>query len=212
MKKFLLSVSLLMISANSWAAPVLQKPAPDFSVMGSDGKTHKLADYKGQYVVLEWWNKDCPYVKKHYGSGNMQALQADAKTMKTKDKSGKEVDVKVAWLTVLSSAPGKQGFMTAAEANKWMSDSKAGPTTVLLDPKGEVGRAYEAKTTPHMFVIDPQGTLVYMGAIDSKSGTDPAEIKHKDTQNYVRLALNSALEGKPVATASSKPYGCSVKY
>jgi hypothetical protein len=173
---------------------------------------HKLTDYQGQYVVLEWWNKDCPFVKKHYSSGNMQALQAEARTMKTKDRSGKEVEVKVAWLTVLSSAPGKQGFMSAAEANKWMSDSKALPTTVLLDPKGEVGRAYEAKTTPHMFVIDPQGSLVYMGAIDSKAGTDPAEIKDKDTQNYVRLALQSVIEGKPLTTASSKPYGCSVKY
>jgi peroxiredoxin len=201
MKKFLLSASLSLISATSWAAPELQKPAPDFSVQGSDGKTHKLSDYKGQYVVLEWWNKDCPYVRKHYESGNMQALQ--------KEYTGKK-DAKVKWLTVLSSAPGKQGHVTAAEANKLMVEAKASPTTVLLDPKGEVGRAYEAKTTPHMFVIDPKGTLVYMGGIDDKRGTDKAEIK--TATNYVRLALDSSMAGKPIQTASSAPYGCSVKY
>jgi peroxiredoxin len=186
------------MSAPVWAAPELQKPAPDFSVEGSDGKTHKLADYKGKYVVLEWWNKDCPYVRKHYDSGNMQALQ--------KEYTGKNV----VWFTVLSSAPGKQGHVSAADANKLMAEAKASPTTVLLDPKGVVGRAYEAKTTPHMFVIDPKGTLVYMGGIDDKRGTDRAEIK--TATPFVRLALDQSMAGQPVKTASSAPYGCSVKY
>ncbi len=206
MKKFLLSTTLFLISATAWAAPELLKPAPDFSVEGSDGKTHKLSDYKGQYVVLEWWNKDCPYVRKHYESGNMQALQADY-TAKKDEKSNKS---KVVWLTVLSSAPGKQGHVSAAEANKLMAEAKASPTTVLLDSSGKVGRAYEAKTTPHMFVIDPQGQLVYMGGIDDKRGTDKSEVK--TATNYVRLALDESMAGKPVKIGSSKPYGCSVKY
>jgi peroxiredoxin len=205
MKKFLLSASLLLISATSWAAPELQKPAPDFTAQGSDGKTYKLSDLKGQHVVLEWWNKDCPYVRKHYDSGNMQALQQQY--AKADDKKEKP---KVLWLTVLSSAPGKQGHVSAAEANRLMADAKASPTTVLLDPKGDVGRAYEAKTTPHMFVIDPKGTLVYMGAIDDKPRTDKAEIA--TAKNYVREALDASLAGKRIEVASSKPYGCSVKY
>jgi peroxiredoxin len=198
MKKLLLSASLFLISVPAWAAPELQKPAPDFSVEGSDGKTHKLSDYKGKYVVLEWWNKDCPYVRKHYESGNMQSLQ--------KEYTGKNV----VWFTVLSSAPGKQGHVSAADANKLMTEAKASPTTVLLDPKGVVGRAYEAKTTPHMFVIDPKGTLVYMGGIDDKRGTDKAEIK--TATPFVRLALDQSMAGQPVKTSSSAPYGCSVKY
>lgn len=198
MKKFLLSASLLFASATSWAAPQLQKPAPDFSVQGSDGKTHKLSDYKGQFVVLEWWNKDCPFVKKHYESGNMQALQ--------KEYTGK----KVVWLSVQSSAPKKQGNVSAEEAKKIMAEASASPTTVLLDSSGAVGRAYEAKTTPHMFVIDPKGTLIYMGGIDDQPSADKASLKA--AKNFVRMALDEALAGKPVQVASSKPYGCSVKY
>jgi peroxiredoxin len=198
MKKFLLSASLLFISAASWASPQLQKPAPDFSVQGSDGKTHKLSDYKGQFVVLEWWNKDCPFVKKHYESGNMQALQKEY------------TDKKVVWLSVQSSAPKKQGNVTAEEAKKIMTDAKGSPTTVLLDSSGAVGRAYEAKTTPHMFVIDPKGTLIYMGGIDDQPSADKGSLKV--AKNFVRMALDAALAGKPVTVASSKPYGCSVKY
>jgi peroxiredoxin len=198
MKKFLLSASLLFASATSWAAPQLQKPAPDFSVQGMDGKTHKLSDFKGQFVVLEWWNKDCPYVKKHYESGNMQALQKEY------------TDKKVVWLSVLSSAPKKQGHLTADEAKKVMADAKASPTTVLLDSSGTVGRAYEAKTTPHMFIIDPKGTLVYMGGIDDKPSADKGSLT--GAKNFVRMALDEALAGQPIKVASSKPYGCSVKY
>lgn len=203
MKKFMLNASLslsLLLSANGvLAAPELNKPAPQFAVQGSDGKTHSLSDYKGKFVVLEWWNKDCPYVKKHYDSKNMQSLQ-EAYTKKSD----------VVWFTVLSSAPGKQGHLSAEEANKVLQASGAKPTTVLLDPKGEMGRAYEAKTTPHMFVINKEGTLIYMGGIDDKPTTDKSDIAA--AKPYVKIAMDQALAGKPVTDGSTKPYGCSVKY
>ncbi len=201
MKKFLLSASLILMSVTGWAAPALKQPAPDFSVKGSDGELHKLSDYKNKYVVLEWWNKDCPYVKKHYGSGNMQALQ------------NKFTTAGVVWLTVLSSAEGKQGFMPAADITKHMAAVNGKPTTVLLDPKGEVGRAYGAKTTPHMFIIDPTGKLIYMGAIDNKKSADQADIK--TSTNYVQEVLTLAMANKPMPNGmdlSTEPYGCHVKY
>ena len=180
------------------AAPEVGKPAPAFSAVGSDGKTYDLVSLKGKFVVLEWLNHGCPYVKKHYGGGNMQALQ-------------KEYTAKgVVWLSVISSAPGKQGHSTADQANAAATEHGAHPTAVLLDESGAVGRLYDAKTTPHMFVIDPNGTLVYAGAIDDQPSFESDSLA--GAKSYVRAALDEAMAGKPVTVASTKAYGCSVKY
>jgi len=180
------------------AQAVVGQPAPAFSLPDSKGGTQSLASYKGKFVVLEWVNPDCPFVRKHYGSGNMQMLQ--------KAYSAKGV----AWLTVNSSAPGKQGHLEAATAEAFIKDKGASPTALLLDPQGNIGRGYGAKTTPHMFVIDPAGNLIYNGAIDDKPSADPADVA--SATNYVRSALDQALAGKPVTTTATQPYGCSVKY
>jgi peroxiredoxin len=172
--------------------------APDFKGTDSNGKTHALSQYRGKYVVLEWANKGCPYDQKHYLSGSMEALQ--------KQWTAKGV----VWLSVVSSAPGEQGFMTAAEENQYLRTMKASPTAALLDPEGAIGHLYEAKTTPHMFVIDPDGTLIYQGAIDDKPTTDQADLK--GARNYLNDALGAAMAGKPVQVSTTRPYGCSVKY
>lgn len=174
------------------------KAAPEFTAVDTAGKSVSLAALKGKTVVLEWTNHDCPYVRKHYGTSTMQNLQRDATA---KD---------VVWLTVISSSPGQQGFVEALEADKLTADRKAAPTAVLLDSGGKVGRLYGATTTPHMFVIDKAGTLVYMGGIDDKPTTAPDSVK--TARPYVREALDALAEGKPIATASTRPYGCSVKY
>lgn len=186
------------ISAPALAAPKIGAAAPHFTAVDTNGKTHNLADYKGKTVVLEWHNVDCPFVKKHYNSGNMQALQSSA----TADG--------VVWLTVNSSAEGLQGHLTPQAANQLLAAQKAAPTAYLLDTDGTVGRLYEAKTTPHMYVIDPKGTLVYMGAIDDKPTANPDDIK--TATNYVTAALASVKAGQPVENAATKPYGCAVKY
>lgn len=180
------------------AAATVGQPAPAFSVKDSQGKTHTLAQYKGKTVVLEWTNDQCPFVKKHYGAGNMQTLQKEAAG------SG------VVWLSVISSAPGKQGHVSGAAADALTASRKAVPAAVLLDESGAVGRAYGAKTTPHMYVIDKAGTLVYAGGIDDKPSADPADIP--TSKNYIKLALADLAAGKAVATSTSRPYGCSVKY
>jgi AhpC/TSA family protein len=172
--------------------------APGFSSTDTHGRQHSLAQYKGRFVVLEWHNQGCPYTKKHYDSGNMQKLQ--------KHWTGKGV----IWLTVISSAPGKQGYVTAEQENNYVRRMGAAPTAVLLDPTGELGHLYGAKTTPHMFVISPEGRLIYDGAIDDKSTVDESDIA--GARNYVTAALEQATAGKPVAVATSRPYGCSVKY
>lgn len=180
------------------AAAIVGEPAPAFTATDDRGATHSLADYQGKFVVLEWHNNGCPYVKKHYNSGHMQALQ-------------KEWTAKgVVWLTVISSAPGKQGYVTAAESQAYMTEKGGAQTAVLLDPTGAVGHLYDAKTSPHMFVIDPRGVLVYNGAIDDKPTPDPADLA--GATDYVSQALTEAMAGKPVATPTSRPYGCSVKY
>lgn len=176
----------------------VDKPAPDFSLTGIDGKTYKLSDYKGKYVVLEWNNPDCPFVKKHYNSGNMQALQK------------KYTDEGVVWLTICSSAKGKQGYYEPAALVDMTKEKKCASTAYLRDPAGTVGREYGAKTTPHMFVINPEGALIYAGAIDDKPSVDPKDIK--SATNYVAACLNESMAGKPVATSSTTSYGCSVKY
>ncbi len=179
-------------------APKIGAPAPVFSLPDTDGNPHSLGQYKGKYVVLEWFNPGCPFVQKHYKSDNMQALQ---KQFTSKG---------VAWLTIDSSAPGAQGHLTSEEAKKQISDWNMKPTAFLLDPEGKVGQEYHATNTPHMFVVNPEGELIYEGAIDSKPSTDPDDIK--SSTNYVKVALNEAMSGKPVSTAQTKAYGCSVKY
>ena len=181
------------------AAAVPGQAAPDFSVKDAEGKTHSLADNKGEWLVLEWFNKDCPYVKKHYGSNNMQSLQS------------KYTDKDVKWLTIISSAEGKQGYLTAEQAIEEAKKHKlASSAPFLLDVDGKVGKAYDAKTTPHMFVINPEGVVVYAGGIDDNDSANPAVIA--TSNNYVAAALDEALEGKPVTTTTSRPYGCTIKY
>lgn len=180
------------------AAVEIDAPVPDFTLAAADGTTHDLADHRGKTVVLEWLNHDCPFVRKHYGSDNMQALQ--------RLYTGKGV----VWLSVNSSAPGKQGHSTPEQAAQLTAEKKAAPTAVLLDADGAVGRLYGARTTPHMFVIDPEGRLVYNGAIDDKATTDPADIK--GATNHVARALDAVLAGRTPEVRATQPYGCSVKY
>jgi len=198
--KYLLLIPLFALGLSLQASAAVEpgEEAPDFTLTDSKGTSHKLSDFRGKLVVLEWLNHDCPFVKKHYGSGNMQKLQ-------------KEYTAKgVVWLSIISSAPGKQGHRTGPQADADTKDKNANPTAVLLDPAGEVGQKYEAKTTPHMFVIDKEGKVIYAGAIDSIRSTDPADTAR--SENYVRQALDAALAGKAVPTPSTKPYGCGVKY
>ncbi len=180
------------------ATATVGKKAPDFTLPAADGADVALSSFAGKITVLEWHNKGCPFVKKHYGSGNMQALQ---KEFTAKD---------VVWLTINSSAPGKQGHETAAEALETAKSDGAAPTHILLDEKGEVGKLYGATTTPTMAVIDKEGKLVYQGAIDDKSSPDPEDIK--DAKNYVRAAIEAVMAGKPVEVSTTKSYGCGVKY
>jgi peroxiredoxin len=180
------------------AAAKVGQAAPDFTATASNGKTFRLGDYHGKYVVLEWHNNGCPYVGKHYKSGNMQRLQ--------KEWTGKNV----VWFTILSSAPGKQGYVTASEENAYLAKMQAAPTAALLDPNGEIGHLYDAKTSPQMVVINPEGIVIYDGAIDDKPTTDLSDIPA--ATNYVSLALEQAMTGKQVGMPSTRPYGCSVKY
>lgn len=172
--------------------------APQFTLTDSTGRTHSLADHAGKTVVLEWTNHECPFVKKHYGAGNMQAQQRNT----TADD--------IVWLTINSSAPGKQGHVDGAGAERVRTDARAAQTAYLLDPEGNVGRAYGAKTTPHMYIIDPDGVLRYAGAIDSIPSADTDDIA-KAVQ-YVPQALSELAAGQPVSVAVTRPYGCAVKY
>ena len=190
-----LAASTALFAADS---PAVGAAAPDFSLTDSKGKTQSVSQYKGKYVVLEWFNPDCPFVKKHYGSGNMQKLQEEF--------TGKGV----VWLSIDSSAPGKEGHLTAEQANAKMTEWKTRQTALVLDPDGKAGQSYGAKNTPHMFVINPEGKIIYQGAIDSKATPNAADIA--SSTNYVRVALEESLGGKPVSNANTKPYGCSVKY
>ena len=174
------------------------QPAPEFTATDSNGRAVALTAYRGKTVVLEWTNHDCPYMRKHYGSGNMQALQADA--------AGQGV----VWLTVISSKPGQQGYVAGLEANQLTDSRKAKPAAVLLDPDGRVGRLYGATATPNMFVIRPDGVLAYMGAIDDRPSSNPADVPK--ATNYVRTALVAVAAGQTAKPAVTRPYGCSVKY
>lgn len=193
-----LMLTLFALSTSAFAVPTIGKPAPNFSATDATGKSHQLSDYKGKYVVLEWTNHECPFTVKHYKSGNMQALQ---KTYTDKD---------VVWLSVISSAKGKQGYVSPQQAQELSSSRNAHPSAVLLDESGQLGHLYGAQTTPHMYIITPEGTLAYNGAIDSVRSADTADIK--GATNYVSQALDALLAGNTVATPLSKPYGCSIKY
>jgi len=173
-------------------------PAPEFTLTDTNGKSHNLSDFKGKYVVLEWINHGCPFVVKHYSSGNMQALQ--------KEYTGKDV----VWLSICSSAEGKQGHMSNEDWNSTMAEKGAACTAILIDEDGTVGKLYDARTTPHMYVIDPEGNLIYQGAIDDKRSTEASDIA--TSENYVRSALTQAMANEPVAKAQTQPYGCGVKY
>lgn len=204
MTKHLFAIAAIFaLSACGPEAPALASPpigsaAPGFSLSSAGGKPVSLAQFKGKTVVLEWNNPGCPYVKKHYESGNMQRTQAAAR------RDG------VVWLSINSGAPGKQGHMNGAEAKAFVAAQKAQPTEYLLDPQGSAGRSYGAVTTPHMFIIDPAGRLAYAGAIDDKPTADHADIA--GARNHVLAALGELKAGKKVSVASSRPYGCSVKY
>jgi peroxiredoxin len=198
--KLLLTAAAAFIGSALYATdvPPVGSAAPEFSLPDANGKTHSLSEYKGKYVVLEWFNPECPFVKKHYGSSNMQKLQ--------QEYTGKGV----VWLTIDSNAPGTEGNITPEEAQKITASWKTHQTALLLDPEGKAGRAYGAKNTPNMVVIDPEGKIAYEGAIDSKATPNPADIP--SSTNYVKAALDESLTGKPVTTSQTKPYGCSVKY
>jgi len=181
------------------APPVgIDKPAPDFTLPDARGEAQSLSSYKGKFVVLEWTNFDCPFVHKQYDSGNMQKLQ------------GAYTSKGVIWLRICSSAEGKQGHYSADEIQRKLGEDKSKATAYLVDADGSVGRIYGAKTTPHMFVINPRGVLIYAGAIDDKPSTKVADVS--GATNYVAAALDNSLAGKPVAVKTSTPYGCSVKY
>ena len=190
-------VMLTMAGAGA-ASPDVGKAAPDFRLPDTKGNQHALAELRGSFVVLEWTNHECPFVRKHYGSGNMQALQ-------------KEYTAEgIVWLSVISSAPGEQGYVNGEMADQLTRERDASPTAVLLDPDGHVGKLYGARTTPHMYIIAPDGTLIYKGGIDDKPSTRQSDI---DTAtNYVRVALTEARNGQAVSNPVTRPYGCSVKY
>jgi hypothetical protein len=188
----------VILGTTSFAGAKVDEPAPAFTLKDAAGKAHSLADYKGKLVVLEWVNFGCPFVRKHYDSGNMQRLQQMA--------AGKGV----IWLSICSSAPGKQGYFEGSELNDKIAAERSAAIAYLVDADGSVGRAYEAKTTPHMFIVDRSGMLIYAGGIDDVASTRQEDIA--GATNYVQKGLESALNGKPLETKTSKPYGCSVKY
>jgi peroxiredoxin len=199
-----LAFTFVAILTATWAASGVARAArvgdqaPSFTGSDSSGKTETLSQYAGKYVVLEWHNHDCPYTRKHYESGNMQSLQQEWRAKG------------VVWLTIISSAPGQQGYVNAAQENAYMKKMRASPTAAILDPRGVIGHLYDAKTTPEMFVINPGGKLIYAGAIDDHPTPDLADITV--SKNYLSAALTEAMAGRSVVTPYTRPYGCSVKY
>ena len=198
MNKIIYIVFLSMLLSPLGFALETNSKAPNFTLTDMSGEKRSLTDYKGKYVVLEWMNHDCPFIKKHYKTGNMQKLQKEFK------KKG------VVWLSINSSAKGKQGYLTQKTALEVTKEKGAQPTTLLLDPDGKVGKMYGAKTTPHMYIINPDGKLIYQGAIDDKPSFMTGTVEK--AKNYVVLALNESMAGKKVTVNTTQPYGCSVKY
>lgn len=193
-----LTTLLLALTASAGAALKIGEPAPDFTGTDTAGNKVTLSNFRGKPVILEWTNHDCPFVRKHYNSGNMQKQQRAA--------TGKGA----VWLSIISSAPGKQGHVTPAQADALTAERKAAPSAVILDESGDIGRLYGAKTTPHMFIVDADGKLAYMGGIDSIPSTNPADIEQ--ATQYVPIALAQVMKGEPVTSSVTRPYGCSVKY
>jgi hypothetical protein len=195
---FTMAAVMAALFVGAKASPEIGRPAPDFTLTDINGQKHSLSDFKGKTVVLEWVNPECPFVKKHYESGNMPGLQKSA--------TGEGV----VWLSINSAAPGQQGDFDAAQVRAWEGRMGASPTAYFRDQDGKVGRLYDARTTPHMFIVDPQGTLVYEGGIDNIRSANKSDIAK--ATNYVRQALAEMKAGRPVSVTTSKPYGCSVKY
>ena len=198
MKMLLVTAALALAANTAFAVATVGQPAPAFTVQDSSGKTVSLADFKGKHVVLEWVNPGCPYVVKHYGSANMQGTQKDATTKG------------VVWLAVNSTSADHGDYKAPAAMAQWMQGHKAAASATLMDADGKVGRAYGARTTPHLYIVDPKGLLVYAGGIDNKPSTNPADIP--GATNHVKVALGEALAGKAISQATTRPYGCSVKY
>ena len=198
MKNLLTASVLALASVAACAAATVGQPAPTFSVVDTAGKAVNLADFKGRHVVLEWVNPECPFVMKHYGSANMQGTQKAAAAKG------------VVWLAVNSTAADHSEYKSPAVLAQWMQAQKAAASATLMDADGRIGRAYGARTTPHMYIIDPQGKLVYAGGIDNKPSTNPADIP--GATNHVKVALAESVAGKAVSQATTRPYGCSIKY
>jgi hypothetical protein len=190
--------ALAPFASPALAAPAVGQPAPDFTLTDAGGQPVKLSQFRGRHVVLEWTNPGCPYVRKHYDSGNMPATQQDA------------VGKGVVWLSINSTGKGSDEYMEPGKLVAWQKERKAAPTHVLMDEEGTAGRAYGARTTPHLYIVDPQGRLVYAGGIDSIPSSNPADIQR--ATNYVKQGLAEALAGKPISAATTRPYGCSIKY
>ena len=198
LRRALVALPLLTCAAFAWAAPSVGQPAPDFTLQDANGKTVKLSDYRGKYVVLEWTNPGCPYVRKHYNSGNMPATQQDAQSKG------------VVWLAIHSTEREHPDYLKPAALSDWLKERQSKLSAILMDEEGEVGRAYGARTTPHMYIVSPQGRLIYAGGIDSIPSSRTEDIAK--ATNYVKVALAEALAGKPITAAQTRPYGCSVKY
>jgi hypothetical protein len=198
LRRTCLAFATLVVTVAAHAAPSVGQSAPDFGLRDANGKTVKLSDYRGKHVVLEWTNPGCPYVRKHYNSGNMPATQREA------------VEKGVVWLAINSTEKASGDYLEPSKLVAWINERKAQPSAVLMDEEGTAGRAYGARTTPHMYIVDPQGRLIYAGGIDSIPSSDPDDIKR--AVNYVRQGLNEALAGKPISAATTRAYGCSVKY
>ena len=198
LRRAFVAVPLLALVSLATAAPSVGQPAPDFTLKDANGKTVKLSDFRGKHVVLEWTNPGCPYVRKHYNGGHMGATQQEA--------MGKGV----VWLAINSTEKDSGDYLEPAKLVAWMKERKSQPTATLMDEEGTAGRAYGARTTPHMYIVNPQGQLVYAGGIDSIPSSNPDDIKK--AVNYVKQGLGEALAGKPISAATTRPYGCSIKY
>lgn len=198
MNKLFVCLVSLFLSTPLFAVVEIDQTAPNFQLIDSKGNVQELEQFRGKKVILEWTNHECPFVQKHYSSGNMQGLQK------------RFTDEDVVWLSIISSAEGNQGYVTADQADELTESRGAAPSFVLLDPSGDVGRTYGAQTTPHMYIVDEEGVLRYNGAIDSVRSANPADIEGSD--NYIELGMASLAAGEQIKTSLTRPYGCSVKY